>query len=392
MNSRGILTGLVWAFLVGSLIVAGGCGGGGGSPDLGAELGASLDANRANADLSASTCGNGKKDGRESDVDCGGPDCSPCAVGGACKFGSDCRGGLCIANKCSGPSCTDHVKNGDETDVDCGGACPACGTGRACAVTSDCQSALCTNLICAAPGCSDKVKNGTETDVDCGGGACEPCDRGLACATRSDCVSAVCDASTLKCVTCDDSQKNGGESDVDCGGDVCPVCAEAAVCNVDADCKSNRCFGGVCAACVQGADCTSGVCQQGTCAKFIVVGKVGNLTYVKVPVKGTMTDAHVYAACKAAGLTVGCQAQGNCRYNDNLCVPSQEPLCGNAMFALAQAVCGGRATPLSCPALFGLFQYMGHMWMQDSACGVDQNKWCAVGSQFSDRSALCVLP
>ena len=40
-------------------------------------------------------------------------------------------------------------KNGAETDVDCGGvACMACGAGRACAVDADCASAACAAGVC----------------------------------------------------------------------------------------------------------------------------------------------------------------------------------------------------------------------------------------------------
>lgn len=50
-----------------------------------------------------STCFNGKQDGTETGVDCGGPDCVPCAT------------------------CDDGIQNGGETGVDCGGPdCAPC--------------------------------------------------------------------------------------------------------------------------------------------------------------------------------------------------------------------------------------------------------------------------
>jgi hypothetical protein len=42
-----------------------------------------------------STCSNGIKDGQETDTDCGGPDCFPCADGKRCLVNSDC-----ISNNC----------------------------------------------------------------------------------------------------------------------------------------------------------------------------------------------------------------------------------------------------------------------------------------------------
>jgi hypothetical protein len=46
--------------------------------------------------------------------------------------------------------CSDLVKNGRETDVDCGGDCPnTCRSGKTCNVNSDCYSNLCVGGICS---------------------------------------------------------------------------------------------------------------------------------------------------------------------------------------------------------------------------------------------------
>lgn len=48
------------------------------------------------------------------------------------------------------PTSTDGKKNGTETDIDCGGpSAPKCGTNKACQVVTDCQSKICTNNLCA---------------------------------------------------------------------------------------------------------------------------------------------------------------------------------------------------------------------------------------------------
>ena len=48
------------------------------------------------------------------------------------------------------PSCSDQIKNGRETDVDCGGpTCKRCGDGQACAAGTDCGSNVCTANKCA---------------------------------------------------------------------------------------------------------------------------------------------------------------------------------------------------------------------------------------------------
>lgn len=66
------------------------------------------------------SCFNGKKDGDETRIDCGGK-CGPC------------------------PTCSDGTMNYDETGIDCGGSCPPC------------------------PTCSDGIINGGEVGIDCGG-------------------------------------------------------------------------------------------------------------------------------------------------------------------------------------------------------------------------------
>lgn len=72
------------------------------------------------------TCTDGKKNGKETDIDCGGPTCPACADEKTCKSGTDCSSGVCTNSICQAPSCTDGVKNGNEIGVDCGGSCPSC--------------------------------------------------------------------------------------------------------------------------------------------------------------------------------------------------------------------------------------------------------------------------
>src|SRR5258708_5751809 len=98
----------------------------------------------AKSDFSMASCTDGIKDGNETDVDCGGPSCPPCAVGKMCTRGMDCVSGSCVALVCAGPTCSDGIQNGLETDVDCGGGtCPTCANGKKCKVVADCQSTMC---------------------------------------------------------------------------------------------------------------------------------------------------------------------------------------------------------------------------------------------------------
>jgi hypothetical protein len=152
-------------------------------------------------------------------------------------------------------SCTDKKKNGDETDVDCGGSCAGCGPNKACMVDSDCSATAsgcdanhggCTcdsaSKRCVYNHCFDRKKSGGESDVDCGGGVCPPCGRGLACERDADCSSNGCDSVTLTCALdpCFDHHQDGSESDVDCGGflGLCARCRVGKRCNLNADCQS----------------------------------------------------------------------------------------------------------------------------------------------------------
>lgn len=120
------------------------------------------------------TCNNNKKDGDETDIDCGGSRCKPCELGGHCKVASDCatgkcsEEGLCVeldcdkdadcgagyvcdaeTSKCKlAQTCSDGIKNQDESDVDCGGVCGGCDNGKACKTGTDCKTGVCESSVC----------------------------------------------------------------------------------------------------------------------------------------------------------------------------------------------------------------------------------------------------
>ena len=190
-------------------------------------------------------CLDGKKDGDETGVDCGGKVCGPCKDGGGCKAAADCASGVCTGGTCQAAACDDKAKNGSETGVDCGGAeCPKCPTGGTCATSSDCAAGPCVDGKCAEASCVDGMKNGDESDVDCGG-ACGDCGTGKGCGADGDCVSGACVAGKCAEASCSDSLQNGGESDVDCGGP-CGACDLGKACAKAGDCKSALCFNNVC--------------------------------------------------------------------------------------------------------------------------------------------------
>ncbi|MBI4450494.1 hypothetical protein HY642_00840 [Candidatus Woesearchaeota archaeon] len=229
------------------------------------------------------TCANGRKDGQESDIDCGGT-CPRCVAGRACEENGDCKDGECEATKtCGGtPRCDDKFKNGDETDTDCGGSCTTkCLHGKGCKKTEDCATSLeCNNDVCG-PKTPDTCLNGAqdsgETDVDCGG-PCQKCTFGKHCGTGGDCSSGLCDANN-KCTAppadCTNGIRDGDETDVDCGGNDCPEdCDNGKACTEPDDCKSGFCdaTSNQCKphlstgeSCANNEECNSGTCDNGAC-------------------------------------------------------------------------------------------------------------------------------
>lgn len=203
------------------------------------------------------TSSDGKKNATETDVDCGGTDVATprCHPGAKCGGSTDCASGVCVGKVCMAGNPFDEVRNDDETDIDCGGTrSPACGENKACLIATDCFSNICTagTKKCAAVHPNDGIKNGTETDVDCGGPAAPPCAANLGCLVGSDCDSKFCTA--LKCEPRKPGRKDGDETDIDCGGKVAPKCAADLVCVADADCQSGACSA-TSKKCLEGPSC-----------------------------------------------------------------------------------------------------------------------------------------
>jgi hypothetical protein len=184
-----------------------------------------------------------QRDGRRLRRPCG----ATCANGELCAVDGDCASGVCYAGTCV--ACGDGIKNGLETDVDCGGAdCGAtCPDGYDCTADGDCISGSCAGNLCRS--CSDGVQNGTETDIDCGGTACgATCLVGDTCSASTDCQApALCTAGACTApVSCFNGLQDGTETDIDCGGSCAADCAFRQGCSVDGDCQSNLCVANVC--------------------------------------------------------------------------------------------------------------------------------------------------
>jgi len=104
------------------------------------------------SDAGLLTCGDRVRDAEETAVDCGGPACGACGDGLGCLQDTDCQSANCWRAPGTLPedegaciSCRDSRKNGWESDVDCGGlVCAGCALGQNCLVDSDCQSGHCS--------------------------------------------------------------------------------------------------------------------------------------------------------------------------------------------------------------------------------------------------------
>jgi hypothetical protein len=238
------------------------------------------------------TCADDLANGLETDIDCGGDACGPCKIGNNCQNDADCDSLECTSGTCvpydraacfdppdpDNPTCADCMKNGLETDKDCGGdSCDPCAPGLQCFWDNDCESGVCqgatpktgvlgTCVDAARPTCqvdpdgnetcADCVLNGLETDTDCGGDACPPCPVGKKCNNDADCDSGHCDGGVcgdsvaFACptsadpdnATCADCVRNGSETDIDCGGDACQPCVTGKACQYANDCKSKVCL------------------------------------------------------------------------------------------------------------------------------------------------------
>ncbi|XP_078681207.1 uncharacterized protein LOC144916088 [Branchiostoma floridae x Branchiostoma belcheri] len=99
-----------------------------------------------------------------------------------------------------------------------------------------------------------------------------------------------------------------------------------------------------------------------------------------------MTSTNVKTTCETAGYITPCNGNSSgCQYASSSCVPTGLNNCGNPMYEISQALCGG--SPRYCPQMYGVYQFMNN-W-GGSACGAESGNWCASGSSFRDRYAFC---
>jgi len=346
-------------------------------------------------------CAAGKKCKASTDcvegLECGSNGRCGKAAGAVCTAGTQCLSGNCYgagttkacvaiyANDDLG-HCGDKVMDNDETDVDCGGAlCAPCATAKKCGDNDDCESHVCTvKGLCAAATCADGVRNSpinpktkaksAEAAADCGG-PCALCEAGTTVLedapanddARKSCASGVvsdkycldsdCSGYEIVCLdpTCWDGVKNGAETAKDCGG-TCQPCASS--CTTDSQCASGSCVGGACSTlptCLVAADCASGVCKLPSptdtvkrCALPTNADAVKNGTETAVDCGGASGNAR----CKA-GKT--CLATSDCDSTSPLSAACSNGICAPATCIDGQltTVSPGKETDTDCGGVCG---------------------------------------
>src|SRR5258708_789654 len=183
----------------GSAAANGGASAGAGGVALGGSAGTGASGAAGTGGSGGTSSGGAAAGGATSGTGGGGAGGASGSSGGASGGGGTGSGGASVPSYCA-----DGRHDGDETDVDCGGSCSGCGPGSLCRTDSDCgglavgcgDRCYCDTATstCVYNDCYDNKTDALETDFDCGGPLCHPCELGSKCVVDADCVSAACDA------------------------------------------------------------------------------------------------------------------------------------------------------------------------------------------------------
>jgi len=162
------------------------------------------------------------------------------------------------------PRCDDGEMNGDETAVDCGGpVCPGCDIGGECNLSRDCLSEhcdvrllprACVGAPTVAPSAAPTLSpTASPTKVPSAAPTLSPTGSPTKNPTRAPTLSPTLvltfsPTASPTSASCDDGAMNGDEVAVDCGGPDCPGCNVGGVCLANRDCKSDHCDAGTCIA------------------------------------------------------------------------------------------------------------------------------------------------
>lgn len=206
------------------------------------------------------TCTDQTRNGQESDVDCGGPDCQRCELTKTCATHEDCTSGLCRQRTCAprlevecrrntdcpsgscldgvcGPACAPPLSPCGQTCVDPRNDPAHCGMcSRACTANERCENGMCTvrcppaTMLCPADGgtlCVDPMRDA----LHCGN-CTTACPAGQACRLgmcEPDCApfQAFCAG---QCVNTSTDPRHCGGCDRGCDGGLCSMGMCRAAC------------------------------------------------------------------------------------------------------------------------------------------------------------------
>ena len=216
-------------------------------------------------------CNNGRQDGTETDIDCGGVTApnstcgTTCGPGKKCDVGADCTAGFCVDGVCCNSPCTgmcmacSAAKKGQGSDGTCGlvvpgtdpdGDCPgsvesSCGNEGGCNAVGQC-TLWPPGTPCAAAACESATVLKRSEDCNGSGGCAPPVP------ATQDCTPYLCSAAacTTSCV-----------NDLDC--------APTAYCTPSSTCAAKL---GTGSACATDSECANGFCADGFCCNVACSG------------------------------------------------------------------------------------------------------------------------
>jgi hypothetical protein len=271
------------------------------------------------------TCTNGLRDGKETDIDCGGPDCGACLSDRHCTLDTDCASGKCQSGACT---CLPLSK------------CPpkACGSLRNCGGQLECGS--CASGVCYENQCC--------TPRVCASGECgvfaDGCGGTIRCGDASCCTPRTCDHPSLA--------NRCGDFDDRCGGSVSCSCSDShASCYLGECCTPPTCDGHACGIAISNGcggvascGCASGkTCYQGSCCQ------PRDCSAWVGPGCGEMADG--------CGGTLSCGCATGQRCSNGTCCTAATCGTGVAGDACGSAVDNGCGGTLSCNCMSGLLCY-----------------------------------
>lgn len=199
----------------------------GGSDAAASSVGSSMGGQGGSS--SPASCTDGMVNGGETDVDCGGPDCTPCVPGKNCNQPEDCDSGLCENKVCA----------------------PKKDNGADCTFPKECSSGFCTaEGVCCQSDCTDACYSCKQANTGQSDGSCAPVSAGKDPGDDCSPVSNMCITDT-----CD----GAGSCAIQPAGTVCDVsylcdgksASCSSKCSADVDCVSGyTCY-------APAADCVS---------------------------------------------------------------------------------------------------------------------------------------